>query len=338
MGQLRACYTASDRSPGVQPAPRAVRSCGAQPTVLRGLGEPDAHQAAGNLWVQVLHGPGRLRLRRGHHRGARPQRLRQVERRRRHPLGDGRAVGQAPSRPVDGGRDLQRQRDEGPAVDGRGDDHLLQRQPPALAGAVPGVRRHLGDPPPVSQRRLRVRHQQGALPPARRDRAVPGHRGGHQGLLDHRAGPHRPHRLGQARGPALAHRGGRGHHALQEPPQGGRAQDGLHRAEPGAGRGHRRRARQAARQPQPPGAQGREVQAAQGRDARDRAAHRDPALPRAERARPRRPRVGRRPRGRGARAGRAGAGRGRAPRRDPPRRASSGCATSSPTTRRRSPS
>ena len=40
-----------------------------------------------------------------------PERLRQVEHRRRHPLGHGRAVGQAPARPRHGGRDLRRLRE-----------------------------------------------------------------------------------------------------------------------------------------------------------------------------------------------------------------------------------
>ena len=53
-----------------------------------------------------------------------PERMRQVEHRRRHSLGHGRAVRQAPARPRHGGRHLQRLRVARPGGHGRGLHHL----------------------------------------------------------------------------------------------------------------------------------------------------------------------------------------------------------------------
>ena len=105
----------------------------------------------------------------------------------------------------------------GAARHGRGLADL--RRPTMPGGAapvdVPGLPRDRGHPPALPRRRQRVPDQQGALPPARHHRLLPRHRRRHQGLLDHRAGPHRPDRLAQARGPPHPHRGGRGHHQVQ---------------------------------------------------------------------------------------------------------------------------
>ena len=62
-------------------------------------------------------------------------------------------------------------------------------------------------------------------------------------VLDRRAGPHRLDRLGQAARPAHADRRGRRHHQVQGQEDRGRAQDGIHAAEPAARRRRDRRAR-----------------------------------------------------------------------------------------------
>src|SRR5207237_1014267 len=64
--------------------------------------ESNEDPAGGDHRVQVVRGPRRLLLRRRHHRGGRPQRLREEQRGRRHPLGDGRAEREALARPLHG--------------------------------------------------------------------------------------------------------------------------------------------------------------------------------------------------------------------------------------------
>ena len=79
----------------------------------------------------------RFEFRPGHHRHRRSQRLRQVERRRRDPLGDGRAVAAPPARQGHGGRDLRGLRGAPAGRHGRGRAHLRQlrraTRPPAFA-------------------------------------------------------------------------------------------------------------------------------------------------------------------------------------------------------------
>ena len=82
------------------------------------------------------------------HVDRRSERLRQVERRRRHPLGHGRAVGQAPARPRDGGRHLRRLGDARARRVRRGLAHVRRarrwartRSRAASPGARPGPRR-----------------------------------------------------------------------------------------------------------------------------------------------------------------------------------------------------
>ena len=117
----------------------------------------------------------------------------------------------------------------------------------AAPARVPRLRRDRRHAPPHPRRRQRVPDQQDAGAPAGHHRALPRHRRRHQGLLDHRAGPHRPDRHGQARGPPPPHRGGRRHHQVQGAQAEGRAQDGADAAEPAARQRHRRRAREDAR-------------------------------------------------------------------------------------------
>ncbi len=94
------------------------------------------------------------------------------------------------------------------------------------------------------------------LPPARRPRAVHGHRPRQQGLLDHRAGQDRPDPLQQARGSPRPHRGGGRHHQVQGAAAADPAQAGGRPAEPAARERHRPRGREAAREPEAPGQQG----------------------------------------------------------------------------------
>ena len=197
------------------------------------------------------------------------------------------------------------------------------------AARVQGVRRDRRHAPPAPHGRERVPHQQDAGAPARRDRPVPGHGRRHQGVLHRRAGQDRPHRERQARGPAPAHRGGRGHHQVQEPEEAGREEDGAHAAEPAARGRHRRRDRPQPRVAQAPGGQGRAVRRLPQRA-------RGPAAPRgfAQVPRARRLDQARGRRGRAARARQAEASRGelavrarpssrsRASRCTPPRRRS----------------
>jgi hypothetical protein len=56
--------------------------------------------------LQVLRGQNRAEFSARRHGHRRPERLRQIQRLRRHPLGAGRAIGQGPARRRNGGRDL----------------------------------------------------------------------------------------------------------------------------------------------------------------------------------------------------------------------------------------
>ncbi len=114
--------------------------------------------------LQVLRVLDDAALRAGHHLRGRAQRLGQVQRRRRHRLGDGRAGRQEPARRQDGGRHLRRHVRPPAARPRRGAPHDRQhRRRPADR-----LRRghHLADD--VPQRRLGVRHQRHPVPPARR--------------------------------------------------------------------------------------------------------------------------------------------------------------------------
>ena len=266
-----------------------------------------ADQVPRNLRLQELRRQDEVRVPSRDHRRRRPQRLRQVQRGRRHPLGDGRAVAAPPARQGHGGRDLRGRRGASSRRSRRGRALLrqLRRRRPA------GLRRLLRDPgraPAVPLRRVRVPDQQGGGAPARRAGLLPGHRHRHPGLHHRRAGPHRRDRVGQARGSPRADRGGGGHQQVQGAPPGGGAQARGHRAESGA------RERRAGGDPPPdpldraPGQEGRALPPAAGPPAAARAVAR---RRRAERA-PRRGRGGPAP---GARRTRRRRRRGDAPRR-----------------------
>ena len=140
-----------------------------------------------------------------HHLHRRPQRLRQVQRRRRARLGDGRAGRQVPARRQDGGRHLRRHLRPPAAGPRRGaaDHRQLRRR------AADRVRRGHDQPDDVPQRRLRVRHQRQLLPAARRPGAAQRLRHRPRDARDRRPGPARRDPARHPRGPPRLHRGGR---------------------------------------------------------------------------------------------------------------------------------
>ena len=165
---------------------------------------------------------------------------------------------QAPARPGDGRRHLQRLGAPRSGHDFAEVTLTFENDDP---GDVPieyrdyaGDCRHAAAAP---RRRQRVPDQQDPGPPEGRHRPLPRHRRRHQGVLHRRAGQDRPHRQREAGGPAPAHRGGRRHHEVQGAEEAGRAEDGADAAEPAARRRHRRRDRAEPRLAQAPGRQGR---------------------------------------------------------------------------------
>jgi len=88
-------------------------------------------QVAFSQGLQVLRGQDPDGLRPGPHRRGRPQRVGQVERLRRHPLGPRRAERQDASRSGDGGRDLLRFVRARARGRGRGHARARQRRPHA---------------------------------------------------------------------------------------------------------------------------------------------------------------------------------------------------------------
>ncbi len=161
-----------------------------------------------------------------------PERVRQVERRRRPRLGDGGAGPEDAARRQDGGRHLRRHGHQGAARPRRGapDDRQLGRRPPD--------RVHRGDdqPHPVPQRRQRVRHQRRALPSAGCAGAALRLGSGPRDARHRRPGAARPGAARQPGGAPRLHRGG-GRHPQVPAPQGARgAQARGARTEPGAPR------------------------------------------------------------------------------------------------------
>ena len=133
-----------------------------------------------------------------------PQRLRQVQRRRRARLGDGRAGREVAARRQDGGRHLRRHLRPPAAGPGRGGaDHRQQRRRPADR-----VRRGDDQPHDVPQRWLGVRHQRQSLPAARRPGAAQRLRHRARDARDRRAGPARLDPARHPGGPPRLHRGG----------------------------------------------------------------------------------------------------------------------------------
>ena len=176
----------------------------------------------------------------------RPERLRQVQRHRRRPLGARRIEGVGAARRVDAGRDLQRRRRSQAGRSGVGRAPLRQQRRPHRR-PVGQVHRHLDQARADARRRLDLLHQQHPGPPPRHPRPVPRHGPRPARLRDHRAGDDLAGRRGEARGAADLPRGGGGRVEVQGAAQGDR-RPALGRArEPRARRGHPHRARRAAR-------------------------------------------------------------------------------------------
>ena len=201
--------------------------------------------------TQLEFAPGRVGRRR-------PQRLGQVQRHRRGPVGDGRAVAARRPRPVDAGRDLRRRPRRAGALHGRGRDRARQRRRRRSTCRSARSRSCAG----WTARGGRVPPQRRALPARRRARGAVGHRPGQGDALRRLAGPRRGDRHLQAARPAAAHRGGgRPRQAPQAPPP----RPAQARAHPGQPRPRaRRRARgaHAAAPAQAPGRGGRAARSA----------------------------------------------------------------------------
>ena len=178
--------------------------------------------------VQVLRLLDDAPARAGHHLHRRPQRLRQVQRRRRARLGDGRAGRQVPARRQDGGRHLRRHLRPPAAGPRRGpaDHRQLRRR------AADRVRRGHDQPDDVPQRRLGVRHQRQLLPAARRPGAALRLRHRPRDARDRRAGPARLDPARHPRGPPRLHRGGRRRPQAPQAQGEGAPQARLHRGQP----------------------------------------------------------------------------------------------------------
>ena len=133
-----------------------------------------------------------------------PERLRQVQRRRRHRLGARRAGRQGAARRQDGGRHLRRHRRPAAAGPGRGDPHHRQRR----RRAADRLRRGLDHPPDVPRRRQRVRDQRRGVPAPRHPGAAVGLRHRPRDARHRRPGPAGRDPVGPPGGPARLHRGG----------------------------------------------------------------------------------------------------------------------------------
>ena len=171
-----------------------------------------------------------LPLGRDGHRRA--ERLRQVERRRRHPLGAGRAEPEAPARRRHGGRHLRGQRRAAGRSAWPRCRCCSSASEEDLARAAEAVRRRTGRPgePAARARAAPARSwSRGATSaPASRSTSSTGSPcrlkditelflgtgRRHARVRDHRAGARRADRERQAGGHAALPRGGRGHHAL----------------------------------------------------------------------------------------------------------------------------
>ena len=167
----------------------------------------------------------------GHHLHRGPERLRQVQRRRRARLGDGRAGRQEPARRQDGGRHLRRHVRPPAAGPGRGAAHHRQLR----RRAADRVRRGDDQPHHVPLRRLRVRHQRHLVPAARRPGAALRLRHRPRDARHRRPGPARHDPARDPRGPPRLHRGGRGRPQAPQAQGEGAPQARLHRRQPAPG-------------------------------------------------------------------------------------------------------
>ena len=167
----------------VHPGPRSRRRYGGHRTRI----EKRASQEPDGEGLQVLRLRDDAEAGAGHHLRGGPERLRQVQRGRRHRLGARRAGRQGAARRQDGGRHLRRHRRPGAAGPRRGHPHHRQHR----RRAADRVHRGLDHPPDVPLRRERVRDQRRLLPAARHPGAAL--------RLRHRPGDARHRRPGPAR-------------------------------------------------------------------------------------------------------------------------------------------
>jgi hypothetical protein len=179
-------------SPGAPPQPSPGRTVGRS---------SDAHPISRDHGFQIVRGSRGPRLRPGDLRDRRAQWLRQVERRRRHPVGDGRAEPPPPARAADGRHHLRWHGDTAGCGHGRGRARA-RRLGRTRAAGVRRFQRDPDRPPPVSIGGERVPDQPRALPATRRDRLLPRHGRRYARLHDRRAGADRVHRLDARRPPA----------------------------------------------------------------------------------------------------------------------------------------
>ena len=273
--------------PPSAPAAPAVRPL-SRPRHLRGSHvvpeEPDPQG------VQVLRVVDDAAARARHHLRRRPQRLGQVQRRRRPRLGDGRAGRQEPARRQDGGRHLRRHVRPPAAGPGRGAAHHRQHR----RRAADRLRRGDDQPDHVPQRRLGVRHQRHPVPAARRAGAAQRLRHRPRDARDRRPGPARHDPARDPGGPPRLHRGG-GRRPQAPQAQGeGAPQARLDRGQPDPARRPAQRDPPPAQAARPPGRGG---PAGRGRPGR-RPRRPRPAARRRPRHRPHRARAGARRRDR----------------------------------------
>ncbi len=171
------------------------------------------------FWLQVLRGQDRAEFSARCHRHCRPQRLRQIQCLRCHPLGAGRAIGQGVARRRNGRRDFQRHGRPQTDGHGRGVAHARRRGRGKFArgGRRGGLRRGDAHAPDFPRRQQRVFSEQGPLPAQGHPATVHGHgRRAHE-LQHPGAGPHHADPFEQAGRPPDDFRGGGGHHEIQEP-------------------------------------------------------------------------------------------------------------------------
>ena len=134
----RAAAQNNARAPRAARVDRSIGGEGERPCVVPRLRSSAARSRAGRVGrvpqepdaegIQVLRAADDLRLRTGRHLHRRPQRLGQVQRRRRARLGHGRAGREDAARRQDGGRHLRRHRHARPARPRRGQPHDRQRR------------------------------------------------------------------------------------------------------------------------------------------------------------------------------------------------------------------
>ncbi len=142
-------------------------------------------ESIGNTGGQVVPRQDPAEFRRRHYGHRRPQRLREVQYFRRHPLGAGGAEREGTPGRQDGGRDFRRHGASEPGGLCAGDPGAGQ-----YGADFPrhGGSRGLSNPAVLPERRKRVFYQPAGGAAQGRDGALSGHRPGSGGLFHYRAG------------------------------------------------------------------------------------------------------------------------------------------------------